>query len=135
MREIRFRYWDKSTNKMLYDVQDTYDWETIEHNECMQFTGLKDRNGKDIYESDIISIPYIDPMGGLHEDTKDGIFEVGFENGQFVLYRTEAQPITNWCKREEGEYVSNYGNKTIIQNITILEVIGNLYETPNLLQK
>lgn len=70
MREIKFRAWDMDENKMVYP--------TIEHNEkyvmqlncgymgefngstydtvkmpLMQFTGLKDKNGKEIYEGDI----------------------------------------------------------------------------------
>lgn len=100
----------------------------------MAFTGLLDRNSKEIYEGDVVTIPYVDPMGGLHTDTPNGSSKVGFENGQFVIYRTEPQALVEWCKKEKGEYVSNYGNLTIVSDTTILEIIGNVYENPELLK-
>lgn len=52
MREIKFRAWDKSTKKYrypkLWDNTMPSNWE--QHYELEQFTGLKDKNGKEIYE-------------------------------------------------------------------------------------
>lgn len=145
MRTIKFRAWNIINKEMWYDfhsqgggmfekaIELSNDGKVKEF-ELMQFTGLLDRNGKEIWEGDVVSIPYIDPLGGLHVETEDGRAKVGFENGQFVLYRVEPQPLIGWCKKEKGEYVPNYGNKTIISNETVLKVIGNVMENPELLK-
>ena len=66
MREIKFRAWDKLNEKMLYNAEHTHHRYRInmpsfgEILDCpnsydvMQYTSLKDRDGKDIYEGDIV---------------------------------------------------------------------------------
>lgn len=138
MREIKFRAWDKSFKKMLvvdnlyFDlerglkIQSTdEDGNVYTHEKddleiegysimniiLMQYTGLKDKNGKEIYERDITKLTAISPIH--HAEFKE-IIEVKFENGSFYPF---GMMVFNGFKEE------NY------------EVIGNIYENPELLKK
>jgi len=95
MREIKFRAWDKKNEAYLYDVQNASDMfsnvkcENGENTDCdeecfagflyderydiEQFTDMKDINGNDVYEGDIVEV------------YRQGIDEVVFANGSFGL--------------------------------------------------
>ncbi len=79
----------------------------------MQYTGLKDKNGKEIYEGDILK---------SQEDKILG--SVGFENGCFVLKAVWIDPAVN--DYPELKYYIDLEFMTV-------EVIGNIYENPELL--
>ena len=108
MREIKFRVWVKNkeymkTTKAAVNTIISYfilDSSEKEDYVLMQYTGLKDKNGKEIYEGDIVK-------------TK-------FGNGK-VFMRLGCWFIEN---QKELGYYSNYE----------LEVIGNIYENPELLE-
>ena len=97
MRKIKFRAWN--IDQMHYDDSAEGFHMTNLYDTVMQFTGLKDCTGKDIYEGDIISV-----KGHTHEDTFTAT--VTYKRGGFWLDRDF---IGNW-----KEYM--------------LEVIGNVYE-------
>ena len=122
MRTIKFRAWDKVNKKMIggFGIDSTFGYafikdfdlgeEYILECEIMQFTGLTDKNGKEIYEGDIV-------VGIHYEDFDTGI-------GINTLSE-ECKPFE--VKWDENVYGWNlYGSDDF-------RVIGNIYEIPNLL--
>lgn len=123
MREIKFRAWDKVFKRML--VAGDINLPDLTCNGCpiephtrknlsmemelMQFTGLLDKNGKEIYEGDVIDC-------GMHE----GKSEVVYLNGCFGYYRPSSfgRTFTTNC----------------YDSLNNCEVIGNVYEHPHLLK-
>ena len=115
-REIKFRMWNDYDKKMIH-------WnELLEKNLAniftipsynkwlMQYTGLHDKNGKEIYEGDIVLI------------TRRCILEKGevkFINGCFAIKSKDTLLMLYQCE------INNFK----------LEIIGNIYDNPNLLEK
>ena len=117
MREIKFRVWDILNKKMLKwgDIFDLPAWEifpgTPEQRpfEVMQYTGLKDRKGKDIFEGDIVAEGTIN-------------YVVAFYAGSWRL-KQNIDGDTWW--KSLYRYVANFK----------VEVIGNVYENPAFLKE
>lgn len=143
MRDIRFRAWDKDTKKM-YDVislahalaEGGFDTVGIaayqdtllegDEFELMQYTGLKDKNGVEIYEGDIVSFfdwSYWSRGEEWQQHSKKyygkSVEPVVFEDGSFIA-------SANY------EYYNSLGNITQDKGAK-LKVIGNIYENPELL--
>ena len=105
--------------KRTYAPDNRFDLEPV-NCELLEFTGLHDKNGKEIYEGDYIRQTYsenmeIEPYTEYLSIEHKG--EIMFQDGMFVI-----------DDKEEGQYpiVSNEGFD--------VEVIGNIYENPELLE-
>ena len=128
MREIKFRAWIKNKKIMSYQttpfyIDDEYlhlgfnidiDIDLDDNLELMQYTGLKDKNGKEIYEGDIISGYRLDYFGVDGEQ----IVEVEWLNEDASFY-----PFSN--NQDHMPYPKS----------SQVEVIGNIYKNPELLKK
>lgn len=128
MKQIKFRAWDKIRKRMVnsglsfdyenyysgnININNAYDERErqIEDLELMQFTGLKDKNEKEIYEGDIVKTIF----GCFYEVDWSETF------ASFQLIKIVAD--TYWKFRDN----SDLEPKT-------MEVIGNIYENPELLK-
>ena len=117
MREIKFRVWDKKENEMFYSnmYQDKTSMIYGLGNflkECsdieepiMQYTGLKDKNGVEIYENDVVITPYRETNGYIYYSAPT--FGLKDKTGVCVVFTWE--------------------------DFNEFEVIGNIYEHRHLL--
>jgi hypothetical protein len=149
MREIKFRAWDIVIKEMYEDlhgfiyfddedekdalykpmirlVNDTID-ESFLYGRIilMQFTGLLDKNGKEIYEGDMIRYKYL-PGKGFWNCDKMHIIKWGSTG-----FKMEPLPnkggFNGWLCSLPGAYMPSCQE--------LFEVIGNIYSNPELLEE
>ena len=122
-REIKFRAWDEEGGMMhppftineiceirkegggIGAILMNFNWDQLM---WLQFTGLHDKNGKEIYEGDII-------------DDKFGIYKVVFVDGYYAACCLN----NSYLPYKLCEYITDSEN--------IIEVVGNVFENPELL--
>ena len=132
MRDIKFRLFDIEDRKMKDKVFSkdleafslTYCLKNKDEYVVMQYTGIKDKNGKEVYEGDI--------MGQCFDDYKDSICEVKYEDGMLILENIKNK-YKRPCNINDGFGWSKLSNYTGYKNG--FEVIGNIYENKELLEK
>lgn len=135
MREIKFRIWDVENKEMLkvqeldfeptfyggriairpYQYNDYFDTEDMI---LMQYTGLKDKNGKEIYEGDIVEIIVIKQFAQKEDDHEKVKGIIVFEQGEFLV------------KNSNSAFGPAYYHLRLCKEI---EKIGNIWEDSDLL--
>lgn len=140
MREIKFRVWNVQFSKMseTFDLEDFGEDQDSEHGPCefslrtftipekknilMQYTGLKDKNGKEIYEGDIVKrADFSDGVIVWHNDLN------GYILGGYRKKSNERDVDLKTFQTKDIEVLRFFGEED--------EVIGNVYENPELLEE
>lgn len=146
MREIKFRGRDIE-GKWLYgdlinskinstptafifpaDAPNSYDRYSVNPNTIGQFTGLKDKNGKDIYEGDIVRKKEIGGYGYEYI----GVVRYYEKDCRYAIDITATNEFSTRELFTVGESVINDGYCTI-KYTTEYEILGNVYDNPELL--
>jgi len=129
MRDIKFKFWDAEKKVMsiertlpeLFDAVCQFEYDTRSEQSklfkrliYLEFTGLNDKSGKEIYTGDIL----VQQEGKL-------LGAVDFEHGCFVLKAV-------WIDHEQNDYpeLKYYCDMSFMT----VEVIGNVFQHPNLLE-
>ena len=152
MREIKFRAWDK-LKKSVHEVaginfvegivllwkqtgtaRQTYAVE-VDSIELMQYTGLHDKNGKEIYEGDIIT--YIQEL--CEYEKREVSPARDFVLGNYVVAWHEESAewglIYDWSNKQRISGGLGFWRKRVRsgKQENVMEVIGNIYENKELL--
>ncbi len=151
MRELKFRIWDKEKGEMFlpesqefilipthpgwgadrhftdeklesHDIS-YFDWASADliggRYTIMQFTGLLDKNGKEIFEGDILATSNDNPKYDIWKKEERGYSIVHWDESNDGWSGTK----WHWAKDDDSVYWLGF-----------IEVIGNIYEHPDLMK-
>lgn len=141
MRTIKFRVYSTYERQMIYE--DLYDYLSIDSNgqlnnsaglgefHIMQFTGLHDKNGKEVYEGDVVRILYTDWASKTNEKMSLDDYKKSISHFGYVVYDNAEYSINIKSKKYNDYYNSSIHHGTHGE----IEIIGNIYENPELLEQ
>ncbi|MEC1863158.1 YopX family protein [Bacillus licheniformis] len=145
MREIKFRAWDENSQEMIYEIgitpegipysipdnaeaSDQFNYYPSCHK--MQYTGLKDNTDREIYEGDIIHCVHWFFDGNEIEEHFTA--SVGFRDGSFTLENINSRYYSDYTFEENGKGICWIGDINYCEED--YEIIGNIYQNPELLE-
>jgi uncharacterized phage protein (TIGR01671 family) len=120
-RIIKFRAWNSQQNLMVEDANWLVD-KNIDAAILMQFTGLKDKNGKEIFEGDILKMSW-------SEWSTRGYLQSSDMTNEYEEIVTVKFKAPNFC------FFLKNGKQTNLRSSATIEVIGNIFETPEKLEQ
>lgn len=129
MKKIKFKVYDFDTN-IMYEQEDliiTFDYvgdnvyvkrnntvELLYRYKLLQYIGINDKDGKEIYNGDIIKRKDLTPISKIYGEEETGIVE--YNGAQFVL------------KMTDGSYHDISSCRNVFGVMAEYKVIGNIYE-------
>lgn len=127
MDEVKFRAWNTRNKEMMYlddyDYLDlngkqfvTYEVWGFGYNELMQYTGLKDKDGKEVYEGDVVSLLFDGIKHRVMKHRVEYITQMGAWSLMPLLFHTEMQ--------------KQFTTPSYVE----FEILGNIYENPELME-